>query len=268
MVVPGDVNSTLAAALVAAKLELRSAHVEAGLRSFDRSMPEEVNRVLTDQVSDLLFTHSRDADENLLREGIDPARVHFVGNTMIDTLERLRPLADARWPSLAQRFALDGYALVTLHRPRNVDEPATFAIILAALEELARDIGIVFPVHPRTRARAGRSLESHGGIRIIEPLGYLDFVALELHAACVLTDSGGIQEETTWLGVPCLTVRSSTERPVTITQGTNRLVPLDSDAIVSAARGALVEERAPRRPDLWDGHAGERIAAIVRDTLS
>ena len=264
VVVPGDVNSTLAAALVAAKRGIRLAHVEAGLRSFDRTMPEELNRVLTDQLADLLFTPSRDADENLRREGIDPARVHFVGNVMIDTLERLRPQARRRLPELAAALRVGRpYVLVTLHRPPNVDDERAFAILAEALEEIAGDVDVVFPMHPRTRRRAGTLLDG-GPVRVVEPLGYLDFLALEEGAACVVTDSGGVQEETTYLGVPCVTVRASTERPVTVTEGTNRLVAAARAAVVEAVRDALAAGASPRRPELWDGRAAERIAEALR----
>ncbi len=223
--VPGDVNSTLAAALVAVKRNLRVAHVEAGLRSRDLSMPEEVNRIVVDRIAHLLLTPSRDADANLLSEGIPPERIHFVGNLMIDSLVRLLPLAEARWPALRERLGVEDFVAITLHRPTNVDDAAAFAEIQSAIAELAGEIDIVFPMHPRTRARCGASLAGSRRLRILEPLGYLDFLALEAHAAIVLTDSGGVQEETTWLNVPCLTLRATTERPITVEQGTNRLVP-------------------------------------------
>lgn len=223
VLVPGDVNSTIACALVAGKMGVKVAHVEAGLRSFDRTMPEEINRVLTDQISDLLLTPSRDADENLLREGIAPEKIRFVGNVMIDTLVRLLPKAEVRWPPLRDQYHLDHYILVTLHRPSNVDEPETLTEIMAALMEISRKIPVLFPVHPRTRSRISTLDLPHNNNRLIltEPMGYLDFLALQMHAALLLTDSGGIQEESTYLGIPCLTARSNTERPVTVTHGTN-----------------------------------------------
>ena len=273
VVVPGDVNSTLAAALVAAKLGVKVAHVEAGLRSFDRTMPEEINRLLTDQISDLLFTPSRDGDENLLREGIAADKIHFVGKVMIDTLVRLLPKAEARWPHLQATHHLDRYLLVTLHRPSNVDDPNTLAEIMAALGEIGQEIDVIFPVHPRTRARLAQievaePKSSIQNLQLVEPLGYLDFLAMQAHAALVLTDSGGVQEETTYLGVPCLTARPNTERPVTITHGVNRLVASTQTALVEAARQALRQarptgQRAPR-PELWDGHAAERIVEVLK----
>ena len=214
VVVPGDVNSTLACALVAAKLGVKVAHVEAGLRSFDRTMPEELNRLLTDQLADLLLTPSRDADENLLREGIAAERIHFVGNVMIDTLARLLPAARTRWARLQEELELSRFAVVTLHRPANVDDPAVLEELLGALGEISRQIDVVFPVHPRTRARMRETAPASADrLKLIGPVGYLDFLALEANAAAVLTDSGGIQEETTYLGVPCVTARANTERP-------------------------------------------------------
>jgi UDP-N-acetylglucosamine 2-epimerase (non-hydrolysing) len=274
---PGDVNSTLACSLVAVKLGIKVAHVEAGLRSFDRTMPEEINRLLTDQISDLLLTPSRDGDENLLREGIPPERIHFVGNVMIDTLVRLLPKAEARWPALRDQHGLDRYLLVTLHRPSNVDDATTLARIMAALRELSQEIAVIFPVHPRTRVRLAQleGAEPKSKIqspKLLDPLGYLDFLALQSHAALVLTDSGGIQEETTYLGVPCLTARPNTERPVTITHGTNRLVASTEEALVEAARAALQQPRTDAtpatRPELWDGQAAERIVEVLRSQPS
>lgn len=221
ILVPGDVNSTVACALVASKVGVKVAHVEAGLRSFDRSMPEEINRVVTDHLADLLFTTEPSANENLRREGIPEDKIRFVGNTMIDTLVRLLPKAEARWPGLQARFGLERYVLVTLHRPSNVDDPTTLSEIMAALSDISRQITVIFPMHPRTRQRVA-SLDIAlpvDGLMLIEPLGYLDFLVLEAHASLVLTDSGGVQEETTYLGVPCLTARPNTERPVTIKSG-------------------------------------------------
>lgn len=268
VLVYGDVNSTVAATLVCAKLGIKVGHVEAGLRSFDRTMPEEINRLLTDQVADLLFTPSVDGDANLLREGIAAEKIHLVGNVMIDTLVRLLPRAEAGWPELQRRLPpLAGdYGLVTLHRPSNVDEPAMLRPLMAALNELSHAIDLVFPIHPRTRARlASLGLTGQNErLHMSEPLGYLDFLALQRHATLVITDSGGIQEETTYLGVPCLTVRANTERPVTVTHGTNRLVGQDLDLLLRLA-GEVVAGTAPRGqiPPLWDGRAAERIAAVI-----
>ena len=265
VVVPGDVNSTLAAALTAVKLGMRVAHVEAGLRSRDLTMPEEVNRIVVDRIADLLLTPSRDADENLRAEGVEESRIRFVGNVMIDTLVDLLPRAQERFWSLRDELGLgERFAVVTLHRPTNVDEPEAFEEIQTAVERLAGQIDVVFPMHPRTRARSGAGLRGSQRLRILEPLGYLDFLALEAHASVVLTDSGGIQEETTWLGVPCLTLRRTTERPITISAGTNALVPVDAEAIVAAVEAALAAERGPvTPPELWDGHAAGRIAAVL-----
>lgn len=267
VVVPGDVNSTLACALVAVKLGIRIAHVEAGLRSFDRSMPEEINRVLTDRISDLLLTTSHEADENLVREGIAAEKIHFVGNTMIDTLVRLIPFAEKRWPALRSELALDRFVLVTLHRPNNVDDAAGLREIISALNEMSADLPVVFPLHPRTRARISEfGVTVREQVRLVEPMGYVDFLALQAHAAVVVTDSGGVQEETTFLGVPCLTIRPNTERPVTIKTGTNQLVERNRKAIVSAIQNALARPRNETitRPELWDGHTAARIVALFR----
>lgn len=271
VVVVGDVNSTVACSLTAVKRSIPVAHVEAGLRSFDWSMPEEINRLLTDAVSTYLFTPSRDADENLRREGRDPADIRFVGNVMVDTLVRFKGRARAESGALSEfGLAERGYAVLTLHRPRNVDDPAAFGALLGALGEIARELPIVYPVHPRSR----RMLETSGlarragaidGLIMTTPLGYLDFIALEEGARFVMTDSGGVQEETTVLGVPCLTLRANTERPVTVKEGTNRVVGTDPAAIVEAARVAADGggRGATRLPKLWDGHAAERIADIL-----
>jgi UDP-N-acetylglucosamine 2-epimerase (non-hydrolysing) len=269
VVVVGDVNSTVACSLVAAKLGVRVAHVEAGLRSFDWTMPEEINRVVTDRLSDLLFTTERSANENLEKEGIPADRIHFVGNVMIDTL--LGHLERARNTDVHERFevAPGGYALVTLHRPSNVDSPERLGPVAEALAEIAETIPVLFPVHPRTRQRLETfGLEgSLGRVKVLEPLGYLEFLALMADAALVLTDSGGIQEETTVLGVPCLTARPNTERPVTLEQGTNRLVQPSRRGIVEGVRLVLAEPDArppqSRIPDLWDGKAAKRIARIA-----
>jgi UDP-N-acetylglucosamine 2-epimerase (non-hydrolysing) len=265
----GDVNSTLACAVAAAKLSVPIAHVEAGLRSFDRTMPEEVNRLVTDALSDLLFTTSPDADENLAREGIPPDRIFFVGNVMIDTLLRCRARAAELGTPGRYGFAAGGYALLTLHRPSNVDVPSVFAGLLDAMTEIQRDLAILFPAHPRTMQRLAdldlaERLANAPGVRIIEPLGYLEFLDLMMHARLVMTDSGGIQEETTILGVPCLTLRENTERPITISHGTNRLVGTNPKRITAAVRGILsASPTAGRLPDLWDGHAAERIVAVL-----
>ena len=273
VVVVGDVNSTLAATLVCSKLGIPVAHVEAGLRSFDQRMPEEINRIVTDRLADLLFTPSVDGDENLLKEGVPLEKIHRVGNVMIDTLVRLLPQAEQRWAGLQasligqDALAEQSYLLVTLHRPSNVDEPGPLDEIMAALDEASHWLPVLFPVHPRTRqALADYGIQPRSdGVHLLEPLGYLDFLALEAHARLVLTDSGGIQEETTYLGVPCLTARPNTERPVTITHGTNQLVASEQEALIQAIQTRLVEpERSPEPPELWDGHAAERIAAVFR----
>ena len=264
LLVVGDVNSTIACALVAVKLGIKVIHVEAGLRSFDRGMPEEINRILTDAISDLLFTTERGASENLIREGVPSEKIHFVGNVMIDTL--LAHRARAEMSDILDRLDITGeYGVVTLHRPSNVDDPVQLAMLMAALNEISADLPLLFPVHPRTRNR----LSEHGipvarGVRLIEPIGYLDFLKLQSSARLVLTDSGGIQEETTVLGVPCLTLRESTERPVTVIHGTNRLVPLDRGAILTAVQDVLINRPITQRiPELWDGGAARRIVAAL-----
>ena len=269
VVVVGDVNSTIACALVAVKLGVRVAHVEAGLRSFDRSMPEEINRVLTDAISDLLLVSEPSGVENLRREGIADEKIHFVGNVMIDTLRA--NLAKARQSEILQTLGLSSrrYNVLTLHRPSNVDDPQVFGRILDALEQIQQDLPIVFPIHPRTRHNLQRlglmpRIEALTGLRLIEPVGYLDFLRLMSEAAVVLTDSGGIQEETTILGVWCLTLRENTERPITLTQGTNTLVGTDPQRIVRAyeqCRRRSIDQ--PRVPEEWDGRAAERIAALL-----
>ncbi len=267
VLVYGDVNSTLAAALAAAKLNLQVAHVEAGLRSGDRTMPEEINRIVTDHLADLLFVPSRDAVQTLRDEGIRPERIHFVGNVMIDTLVRELPRARALEAPRRHGLPPGGYAVVTLHRPSNVDEPQRLRELLGALAALSRRLPVVFPVHPRTRRR----IEDHGGapaqgdaVRLLEPVGYTEMLGLVDGSRLVITDSGGLQEETTYLGIPCLTVRPNTERPVTCLLGTNRLVPPGHDALLSAADAALADG-ARTRPsiELWDGRAAERIAAVL-----
>lgn len=268
VLVVGDVNSTIACALVAAKLGVKVAHVEAGLRSFDRSMPEEINRILTDAISDLLFVTEPSGLENLKKEGVPDEKVRFSGNVMIDTLMRNREKAERS--TVLDDLGLDAgaYAVATLHRPSNVDDPTTFAGILDALEAIARDLPVVFPMHPRTRAnldRMGLSERVAGIERLLvpEPYGYLDFLKLMAHSALVLTDSGGIQEETTILEVQCLTLRENTERPVTLTDGTNRLVSPRTDEILSAYQAArAASERPAKKPPLWDGQAAKRIAEV------
>jgi UDP-N-acetylglucosamine 2-epimerase (non-hydrolysing) len=267
VVVVGDVNSTMAAALVAAKLRIPVAHVEAGLRSFDRDMPEEINRLVTDAVSDLLLTPSADADENLRREGVPPGKIVRVGNVMIDTLDKHLP--HAGFDRVRERFGLTerGYAVVTLHRPSNVDDPQTFEGIVTALDTIAARLPVVFPVHPRTRARVASSQTSSNGLVLTEPLGYLDFLSLTSHARIVLTDSGGLQEETTALGIPCLTLRENTERPVTVTHGTNELVGASPERILAGFDRALSRTAPATRPELWDGRTAERIAIAIRSFL-
>ncbi|PYS27662.1 MAG: UDP-N-acetylglucosamine 2-epimerase (non-hydrolyzing) [Acidobacteria bacterium] len=261
VVVVGDVNSTMACSIVAAKLRIPVAHVEAGLRSFDRTMPEEINRLVTDALADLLFTTSADADENLKHEGVDAKKIHFVGNVMIDTLLKHRAKAEALRVDKPKQ-----YALVTLHRPSNVDDPNVLRPILEALEEISRSIPVIFPIHPRTAKRVSEFGLSLNGIRTIDPLGYLEFLNLESTATVVLSDSGGLQEETTILGVPCLTLRHNTERPVTITHGTNLMVGPDKTRILDAFRRVMSGEWKPGGPpELWDGHAAERIVRVIRD---
>lgn len=273
VVVPGDVNSTMACTLVASKLGFKVAHIEAGLRSFDRTMPEEINRLVTDQLADLLFTPSRDADAHLQHEGIPAEKIHFVGNVMIDTLIRLLPKAADRWSALQQQFGLsESYILVTLHRPSNVDDPAILAEFIAALTEISRRIQVVFPVHPRTCSRIvrlGITLPTNNFL-LIEPLGYLDFLALEAHASLVLTDSGGVQEETTYLNIPCLTARPNTERPATINHGTNQLVKSSKSAIIKEIKAHLscYQKAEKRLPELWDGRSAERITYILGEGLT
>jgi UDP-N-acetylglucosamine 2-epimerase (non-hydrolysing) len=266
--VVGDVNSTIAAALVTSKLAIPLAHVEAGLRSFVQHQPEEVNRVVTDRLSDLLLTPSRDADANLLKEGADPARIHFVGNVMIDSLiaskekaERLSTLKDL---GLTER----AYAVCTLHRPSNVDDPRLLGGLLSAVAHVSTRLPVIFPVHPRTRKMIaeqglGHWFERHPNLRPVDPMGHMEFVALTSQARLILTDSGGLQEETTALGVPCLTLREQTERPITVEEGTNEVVGTDPDRIRQAADRVLDGQgKKGRIPELWDGRAAERIADV------
>jgi UDP-N-acetylglucosamine 2-epimerase (non-hydrolysing) len=266
VLVPGDINSTLAAAIVAAKLEIPIAHLEAGLRSFDRSMPEELNRMMTDQLSSLLFTHSPEARDNLLREGVEETRIHAVGNTMIDTLVAMRSrIESARAP---ERHGLPRgrYAVVTLHRPALVDDPTLLVEAVRALRSLSEDMTIVFPVHPRTRA----SMDRHGikldgpHVRLMEPLGYVEFLSLLSGAAAAITDSGGIQEETTHLGIPCFTLRENTERPITCSSGTNVLLGLRPHRLAQVPEMLAHGVGAARRPAVgWDGAAAERVVDVV-----
>jgi UDP-N-acetylglucosamine 2-epimerase (non-hydrolysing) len=272
VLVYGDVNSTVAAALVCAKLLVPVAHVEAGLRSGDRTMPEEINRLVTDQLSDLLFTPSPDGDANLAREGIAASKVHRVGNVMIDTLVRLQPAVAASTVLDDLRLASGGYSVLTLHRPSNVDDDRVLGALLGAILALAERLPAVFPVHPRTRQRLERlGLALHPErLRLVDPLGYNDFQRLTSQARIVLTDSGGIQEETSYLGIPCLTLRTNTERPVTVEVGTNTLVGNDLD-LLSIRFHAILDgdgswnRRPPGGIPLWDGHAAERIAAVLAD---
>lgn len=264
VIVPGDVNSTLGAALAAVKRDIPVVHVEAGLRSFDRTMPEELNRVLVDQVADVLLTHSPEAHDNLAREGIGRERVHLVGNTMIDTLVRLLPQARAL-PTAVD----DPYLLVTLHRPALVDDPALLAEALDALEAVAVELPVVFPVHPRTRARLEALGQTSGRLSLLPPVGYLDFLALQVRAAAVLTDSGGVQEETTFLGVPCFTLRDNTERPVTVTQGTNTLLGLLPERIREIPSLLAGGGNGPGEAiEGWDGLAGRRAADVLLATYA
>jgi len=265
LVVVGDVNSTMAGALVAAKMGIPVAHLEAGLRSGDRTMPEEINRRVTDAISDLLLTPSEDADEHLRREGVAPEKIVRVGNIMVDSL--VSALDKVRSHPIAQHLGVEDrvFCLVTLHRPSNVDDPKRLSLMVRQMEDLARNMPVVFPVHPRTRkmleSMAKNPAEESGGIRFLNPLGYLDFLALESRAAVVITDSGGVQEETSFLGIPCLTVRPNTERPITLTLGTNRLVDPERTNLAAEAEAAMARWKgkpAPRIP-LWDGHTAERV---------
>jgi UDP-N-acetylglucosamine 2-epimerase (non-hydrolysing) len=256
----GDVNSTMAAAIVASKIGLRVAHVEAGLRSFDRSMPEEINRIVTDRLADLLLTPSRDADAQLKAEGEPDEEIVFVGNVMIDSL--FYALPTARKTGFRSKLGVNqGAVVVTLHRPSNVDDPARLRALLAALEKIARERPVIFPAHPRTRQRIADAGVRANGVQLLDPIGYFEMLDLMEHAHAVITDSGGIQEETTALGIPCFTVRPNTERPITITEGTNRLVQ-DPGELPSQVE-QLVPSVGRKRPEGWDGHAGERVIAAV-----
>ena len=260
VLVYGDVNSTVAAALVCSKLMIRVAHVEAGLRSFDHTMPEEINRIVTDRLADMLFTPSEDGDINLQREGVPLEKIYRVGNVMIDSLVRLLPAA----MQCSRNGLPERYALVTLHRPSNVDDSATLRSILKSLLDVNEELEVVFPVHPRTRQRIEQFGINIDKLHLLEPLPYIEFLSMQRQAAVVITDSGGIQEETTYLGVPCLTLRANTERPVTVTMGTNILIGQDLGRL-SSELSKILEGNAKKGsiPPLWDGHAGERIAQAL-----
>ncbi len=269
VLVVGDVNSTIACGLVAVKCGVKLVHVEAGLRSFDRAMPEEINRVLTDAISDLLFCTEQSGVDNLLSEGVEQNRIHLVGNVMIDTLLKNRQKAEAS--DILDRLGLKpgSYAALTLHRPSNVDDPAVFGRILDALEQIQQDLPLIFPIHPRTRKNLPamglqQRVDAMENLTLLDPVGYLDFLKLTSSARLVLTDSGGIQEETTILRVPCLTLRESTERPITAQVGSNRIVGTQTSDILAAYRDAMAgPERSGQIPPLWDGQAAERIADIL-----
>jgi UDP-N-acetylglucosamine 2-epimerase (non-hydrolysing) len=264
VVVYGDVNSTMAAAIVASKLGIRVAHVEAGLRSFDRTMPEELNRLVTDRLANLLLTPSRDADAQLRAEGEPDEEIEFVGNVMIDSL--FHSLPAARATKFRERIGVNGSAVVvTLHRPSNVDDPERIAVLADVLSEIALDREVVFPAHPRTRNRLEQAGLKMDRVRMLDPVGYLEMLDLVEHAFAVVTDSGGLQEETTALGVPCLTIRPNTERPITISEGTNRLVPDPADIVKELSR--VLRPVSPPCPEGWDGHAGERVIASLSKHL-
>lgn len=273
VLVVGDVNSTIACGLVAVKQGVKLVHVEAGLRSFDRSMPEEINRVLTDSISNLLFCTEQSGVDNLIREGIPKGKIFLVGNLMIDTL--LKNKGRAEKSNVLNQLNLNSgdFAILTLHRPSNVDDQVVFSGILDALEVIQNDMPIVFPIHPRTRKNLSsfplaRRIEKMPGLRLTDPMGYLDFLKLMSFAKVVLTDSGGVQEETTILGIPCLTLRENTERPITVEMGTNQVVGTDSAKIVEGYHKAMNGQlRKTQIPPLWDGHAAERIVKILLDKL-
>jgi len=268
VLVYGDVNSTIAAALVCAKLIIPVGHVEAGLRSFDRTMPEEINRLLTDQISDLLFTPSTDGNENLIREGIETKKIYFVGNVMIDTLIQLLPEINKS----KVRKQSDNYVVVTLHRPSNVDDLEMLEQIVKMLMEISEQLPVVFPVHPRTRRRIAEfnmKMSGSKSFQLLEPLGYVDFIALLKSATMTITDSGGIQEETTYLGIPCLTIRENTERPITVSEGTNILVGKDMLHLKEQVNKILSgNSKKGKIPPLWDGNTSERIVTVLRKFLN
>lgn len=269
VLVVGDVNSTIAVSLAAAKLGISVAHVEAGLRSFDRSMPEEINRILTDALADYLFVTEEDAIGHLLKEGRPRESIYLVGNVMIDSLRHFLPVAQKS--SIGEDLGLktgpnwQRFAVLTLHRPSNVDSTEKLTELLAAIDAIAEQVPVIFPVHPRTQQRLAQAgIKTHPQLKLIPPVGYLDFLCLLSKATLVLTDSGGIQEETTALGVPCLTLRENTERPITISEGTNQLIGTDPAKIIAAARHILAGEGKPGRiPPFWDGHAAARIVDIL-----
>jgi UDP-N-acetylglucosamine 2-epimerase (non-hydrolysing) len=266
IIVVGDVNSTAACSMVGAKLGIRTVHLEAGLRSRDRTMPEEINRLVTDVLADVLWTPSPDADENLTAEGIPAERITRVGNIMLDSFEMVRAKIEAAGEPQALGLSSRSYAMVTLHRPSNVDDPAALRLLVENLVEAQSVVSLVFPVHPRTAARlSAAGLDqalSNAGVKLLEPLPYIRFMSLVVESAAVVTDSGGVQEETSYLGIPCLTLRENTERPITISQGTNRLVKVPD--LAGVLRHALKQEREPRRPELWDGRTAGRCVADLR----
>lgn len=266
VLVYGDVNSTVAAALVCSKLLIPVAHVEAGLRSFDRTMPEEINRILTDQIAEFLFTPSYDANENLMREGVSREKIHLVGNVMIDTLVHLLPRAMHRWETECSKWKFDHFGIVTLHRPSNVDHLDKISFIVKTLIDISRHLPLIFPVHPRTRKKLDNTncITKNSPLHLTDPLGYLDFLALLSHATLVITDSGGIQEETSYLGIPCLTIRENTERPVTVEMGTNVLIGQNMGRLQAAVDQILSGnwKRGQQIP-FWDGKAAQRIADII-----
>jgi UDP-N-acetylglucosamine 2-epimerase (non-hydrolysing) len=270
VMVVGDVNSTMAASLVAAKLMIPVAHVEAGLRSNDRTMPEEINRIVTDRLSDLLLTPSPDGNDNLLAEGVPAEKIHLVGNIMIDSLLRHLPMASLDRVRNRIDVSDGAFAVLTLHRPSNVDEPVVLQRILSAVRTIASRLPVVFPVHPRTRQRMHDfGLDgSLANVVVTDPLGYIDFLSLTSHARLILTDSGGLQEESTALGIPCLTLRENTERPITVTHGTNQIVGTDTAAILAGFERALSPTAPAQRPELWDGRTAERIVNVVSRYLS
>jgi len=268
VVVVGDVNSTVAATLASAKLGIKVAHLEAGLRSFDRTMPEEINRIVTDSIADILWTPSPDGDENLLKEGVSPEKIQRVGNIMIDSLEMMRNRIEKENSCTQYGLTPREYGLVTLHRPANVDDPKFLKEICQVLKRIAERITLVFPVHPRTRKNLDSfglldELEAHPSLNLTEPISYISFMNLVFNCRFVLTDSGGIQEETTYLGIPCLTLRPNTERPITVTQGTNRLCKLQ-DVETNIEEIVRNEDQQRTIPDLWDGHTAERVCAAIK----
>ena len=267
VVVVGDVNSTVACTLAAVKIGVKTAHLEAGLRSFDRSMPEEINRIVTDSIADILWTPSGDGDENLLREGVAPEKIERVGNIMIDSLEMMRPRIMAENAAAKYKLGNGAYGIVTLHRPSNVDQPENLEKLCTALRRIAVNVPLIFPVHPRTRKNLQafghyRRLAASPGMHLSEPVSYIPFMNLLFNCVLAITDSGGIQEETTYLGIPCLTLRPNTERPITVTEGTNRLCT--PEEIESQAGAAMARKSKPKPPALWDGKTAERVVESAR----